>query len=536
MKLKNIIILVITLFTLNSIVAQDNLITSHPFSGSWVITAEGGLNIGATDFQEAKMDYLGRGSIEYFLPTNSSSVFGAKVFAGAGYVAGKGNTSVLPSHANIDEFRTKIVFGGLGLNYSLSLGKVVQPYLFAGISYFIFNPLQEDGTKMPRNANGEYADNDIDYMGEIGIRFLISNYLSLNVGYTLNYLVTDDIDDVNSSKNDAYHSLFGGVSYYFLSSSDSDGDGIKDSKDVCKNTPKGVVVDEFGCPIDSDTDGIPDYLDLCPETPNGVIVDSNGCPIDSDKDGVADYLDKCPETPENVIVDNNGCEKIIVKAPLPKAVEKESLLLILSGQANFQFGKADLLPNPISGLDKLSDFIKANPSSKWIIEGHTDNRGQDNSNIELSLNRANSVLNYFIGKGLTKDRFEVIGSGSSKPIADNSIEFGRALNRRVVIEEEKSFKERNKRMLTIKTNEYNLSNEYNIESLIFTDDKYYCIQVSSWKTKLKAEKEVSKLLAKGHSAFVMYDKSTNENQEKYRVRVGYFDNLLGAREYQKRIR
>ncbi len=401
---------------------------------------------------------------------------------------------------------------------------------------------------MPRYAAGDYANDDKDYMGEFGIRFLLSDRMSFNVGYTLNYLINDNIDDIWNSKDDAFHFLFGGFSYYFISSKDSDGDGISDNKDMCSDTPLGVEVDVFGCPVDSDKDGVADYLDLCPNTIAGAPVDSDGCPLDSDNDGVYDYLDKCPDTPANMLVDEEGCRKIIekpveetiVKAAEPteeieEFSEAEDLILVLGGSANFKSGESTLLPNPKSGLDKLADFIKENSDTKWIIEGHTDNRGSEESNRILSLNRANSVLSYFTQKGLDKNRFEIIASGSSKPIADNTIEFGRALNRRVVIEEKNSYDKRQELMKTINFIEYNFETEYNIESLIFTDGEYFCIQVSSWKNRSKAEKEVENLIAKGHSAFFIASKNEN-NENWYRVRIGYFDNLEGTKDYLNYIR
>ena len=80
-----------------------------------------------------------------------------------------------------------------------------------------------------------------------------------------------------------------------LSAKDSDGDGVKDRKDECPDTPAGVSVDAKGCPVDTDRDGVVDYLDKCPEVPG---TDINGC---QDKDnhrcrchscGIADVLRK----------------------------------------------------------------------------------------------------------------------------------------------------------------------------------------------------------------------------------------------------
>lgn len=75
---------------------------------------------------------------------------------------------------------------------------------------------------------------------------------------------------------------------------DADGDGVKDKKDKCANTPKGVAVSADGCPLDGDKDGVPDYMDKCPRFLG--TAEMFGCP-DKDKDGVADNVDLCADVP-----------------------------------------------------------------------------------------------------------------------------------------------------------------------------------------------------------------------------------------------
>lgn len=518
--------------------AQNN---SHPFSNSWAITGQGGATIAMTDFPESKVDYFGQGSLEYYLPTSSANVFGFRVFAGTGFLAGEGLNITDPLYADINEFYSKIVYGGVGLVYSLSLGDVVQPYISANAAYLIFDPFKSDDSKMPRNAAGEYTTDDIDYMGEFGIRFLVSESVSLNLSYAFNYVINDNLDDIWGNEDDMFHSISGGISYYIMPNEDSDSDGIKDSRDLCENTPLGVAVDEFGCPLDSDADKIPDYLDMCADTPLNVPVDEEGCPKDSDMDGIADFIDDCPDTPQNVLVDEKGCEKILLTAAeekeQPDSMDQiETPSLTLSGAANFELGNAQLLPNPKSGLKKMVEYMKENPSTRWVLEGHTDNVGKKEVNKKLSEERAQSVLNFFVSHGIDAERFEVIGAGAANPAADNAVEFGRAVNRRVVIEEERSYLAKMKAMETVKSIDYDYSSEYNIEGLIFTDNEYYCIQVSSWKDRDKANEEVAKLRSNGHSAFFILTQVGENKENWFRVRVGFFDNLQGARDYINRIR
>jgi len=74
-----------------------------------------------------------------------------------------------------------------------------------------------------------------------------------------------------------------------------------------------------------------------------------------------------------------------------------------------------------------------NPTSHWRIEGHTDAKGPDWANKKISQERAESVLRYFVSRGISSDRFVVVGLGKDYPIADNLTSEGMAKNRRVVI-------------------------------------------------------------------------------------------------------
>jgi len=71
------------------------------------------------------------------------------------------------------------------------------------------------------------------------------------------------------------------------------------------------------------------------------------------------------------------------------------------------------------------------PRSRFLIEGHTDSRGRDAYNQKLSDERAASVLNYLIGKGISSSRLQSKGFGETQPIASNDTAAGRQENRRV---------------------------------------------------------------------------------------------------------
>ena len=456
----------------------------NPFSGTIVFSVEGGTTLASTDYSGLGVDYLGRLSIEYFFPAWTKSGFGLRAFGSAGFLKG--------SDSNLDpqDFRTNLTSIGAGFIFDLSINDVAFPYLFAGIASLSFNPKGEGGVKLPNNEAGAYKTSEVNYLGELGIRFPVTDNLSLNLSGGVQISPNDWLDDqAKGVSNDMFFTAMGGISYSFLTEFDSDGDGVVDSKDMCPDTPAGIKVDEFGCPIDSDRDGVPDYFDecpgtpqgapidkkgcpldsdgdgvpdytdLCPDTSPGVTVDEYGCPFDSDGDGVPDYLDQCPNTPYEVEVDKYGCpvdedldgvpdyldqcpgtlpgvqvdEKGCELVIAPPAPEVNLNQLVLSSETSFEFNSAQLKPAAFPELDKLLQQMKKYPMSRWKIEGHTDNVGSEDGNIKMSKLRAESVLNYFVSRGIPQGRFEVVGLGSRQPVADNATPEGKAKNRRVEI-------------------------------------------------------------------------------------------------------
>jgi len=91
--------------------------------------------------------------------------------------------------------------------------------------------------------------------------------------------------------------------------------------------------------------------------------------------------------------------------------------------------------DPISNveLDKLVEFLQQNPKVEILIAGHTDNVGSYEYNMELSTNRAKSISDYLITKGIENNRITYQGFGFTKPIAENNSESGKQLNRRTEI-------------------------------------------------------------------------------------------------------
>lgn len=199
---------------------------------------------------------------------------------------------------------------------------------------------------------------------------------------------------------------------------DKDADGIADSDDKCPDV--AGLVKYQGCPIpDTDKDGVNDEMDKC-VTVAGV-ARYQGCPIpDTDGDGVNDEEDKCPSRPGPAT--NQGCPEIA-----KEVIEK---INFAAKNVFYSTGSFKLLSKSNAALDEVAKLLTTDPNLMLDIDGHTDAQGSDVSNQTLSENRANSVRDYLIKKGIDGSRLKATGFGETKPIADNTTAAGRAKNRR----------------------------------------------------------------------------------------------------------
>lgn len=144
---------------------------------------------------------------------------------------------------------------------------------------------------------------------------------------------------------------------------------------------------------------------------------------DADKDGVPDDYDKCPGTPVGEEVDDDGCSEEVVITP-----EKEWVLKGIS----FKENSDKLTPEGMAALEETLQILLKHVDMRVAIQGHMDNRGTPEYNMDLSERRATSVKIYLVNKGIASDRLEIKGVGQTAPIADNNTAAGRAANRRIV--------------------------------------------------------------------------------------------------------
>ena len=99
----------------------------------------------------------------------------------------------------------------------------------------------------------------------------------------------------------------------------------------------------------------------------------------------------------------------------------------------FEFNSGVLKTSAYPILDKAVIEMKKDPTAKFKLNGYASAEGTDAHNMQLSIDRANAVKAYFIKSGINGDNLTATGYGEANPVADNSTEDGRVLNRRVEI-------------------------------------------------------------------------------------------------------
>jgi outer membrane protein OmpA-like peptidoglycan-associated protein len=207
--------------------------------------------------------------------------------------------------------------------------------------------------------------------------------------------------------------------------------------DLCPDEDEDLdgYEDDDGCADpDNDGDGIEDASDACPmeaETFDGVD-DDDGCPErDQDGDGLVDATDDCPAEAEdlNGVQDDDGCPDggpawLELAGGKPRSIALADPLRFADGGA--------LDPASHATLDAVAGILVAYPQVLLVeVAAHTDDRGEDEADEELSQAQAEATVDYLVNLGIEGSRLDAVGYGAGIPLADNDSEAGREANRRI---------------------------------------------------------------------------------------------------------
>lgn len=355
-------------------------------------------------------------------------------------------------------FRNNVIQGSLNIYWNISntvfninryyralnSRKPMKPrwfslYAYTGIGVSIFDPhvmrlsdnvSVEDATVFPGVDFQTNRSTEVVVPAVLGAKVKISKTIDLGFEYGYNFIFSDKLDGFNYDhpgrlKTDAYtHGSLvltmklGGKKnakeHIEWSNSmepvfnelakigeiekkvnkltqDDDKDGVSDYFDKDTDTEEGATVGANGIRLDTDGDGVPDDMDMELFTGKGAEVDENGRAIDTDGDGVPDYLDLEDGTSKDEFVNFQG--RSIDAYSKGKEGKLRNLAL---PSIFFDTDMATIKRDYEDELFQMALTIKRNNGLKFILEGHCDERGTDEYNIELGKRRAEAVKQYLI--------------------------------------------------------------------------------------------------------------------------------------------
>ncbi|EOR95201.1 outer membrane protein, OmpA/MotB family [Arcticibacter svalbardensis MN12-7] len=292
----------------------------------------------------------------------------------------------------------------------------IQPYATVGAGLAEYKP---------STTNTAGATTEIHNIGEViipvgaGVKFNLTKSLNLDLGYTVTFVNSDNIDGYTRGTNDKYSYGHAGLEFAF-------GNGKKPQL-----AAHNVVAD-----LENDYVGRYDDLvkQLDAEKDKNARLEErfNKALADEDKDGVADLFDKCPGTPEKTVVDGSGCPLAERKPDVKVYITEEDKKVVADAIKNleFDFGKTTIRETSFASLTRVASLL-INKNFSLKLAGHTDNVGSSASNTKLSKARAESVRQFLVSRGANASRIEATGYGEDQPIASNDTDAGRQQNRRV---------------------------------------------------------------------------------------------------------
>ncbi len=327
----------------------------------------------------------------------------------------------------IREFETELQYG-LDLRGVVNVATVdflrrdnsVNFFVTAGYGLAAYNPIVTSTTGVANWKDIKEAAGDDSYVKQAyipvgaGIKFKVSDRVSFNLAYTMNFVDGDNFDGVyaGGTSKDKFSYTSAGLEFSLGSKSKPNLDWVN---------PLALMYDELKDP------SLRQEVEALKNRVANVEKSVDDLKKDSDGDGVADMFDKEPNSAAGAVVDGSGRT---IKFP-----EQTTSVVDNSGVTGFEtigfeFNSSVLKTESYPTLDKLSSVLREN-GGKVTVAGHASSEGTAAYNMKLSKDRANSVKTYLVNSGVSVSSVVTKGFGETKPIASNDTEEGRIQNRRV---------------------------------------------------------------------------------------------------------
>lgn len=369
--------------------------------------------------------------------------FGLQLDVRGGNVKGSDNAKftnpgyTVDSESGLQAGSFKTPFWQATLSGVVNVGSLSFLHRTNAVNFFL-----NGGAGMAWYAPKIYSDNNqsnliLDYKGQAGsshtgsyvkeliipvgagVKFKLSDAFALNLGYTENFIDGFNFSGVHASypAENKYSYGYAGLEYTF---------GPKSKPNLDWVNPVAMMYDElYDAALRQEVEALKGRVGNVENAVNDLKKDSDG-------DGVADQFDKCPNTPAGTVVDGSGCPIVFPKIDTSLFVRKP-----VAGAATaysniqFEFDSSVLRTSSYPVLDATSADLRSAADKKIELDGFASSEGTAAHNLRLSRDRANSVKTYLVNSGVDSKRLKVKAFGETHPIADNSTEEGRVLNRRV---------------------------------------------------------------------------------------------------------
>jgi OOP family OmpA-OmpF porin len=250
----------------------------------------------------------------------------------------------------------------------------------------------------------------------VGVKFKLSDALALNVGYTVSIIQGYNFAGFHTYPAYNHYSYsYAGLEYTF---------GSKAKKNVDWVNPIAMMYDElYDAALRAEVEALKGRV-------TNVETAVADLKKDSDGDGVPDQFDKCPNTPAGTVVDGSGCAIVFPKPDTVKVGAAAAVATAPYSNIQFEFDSSVLRTSSYPVLDATSADLRSTGKT-LTLAGYASSEGTAAHNMKLSRDRANSVKTYLVNSGVPAKHLKIKAYGETHPIADNSTEDGRILNRRV---------------------------------------------------------------------------------------------------------
>ncbi|MDP1972513.1 MAG: OmpA family protein, partial [Sediminibacterium sp.] len=458
--LKCLPIIALMLGSFNSIKAQETTtktttvteINPPLFSGNngfrkWSF----GLNVGAlapfaaiggrNDFSKW-LPKLGYGaSIKY----QASHAFGIQLDGVMGELAGNndrlqnGAVPVSPYRSFTTKMNWSASLSGVvtlaNINWS-QMRTSVQPYLSVGAGAVSYTPRTINNAGISEGMLPKATDMSFFVPVGFGVKMNLSKSVNLDLGYTMSFVDNDNLDGYFKPPYAADKYSYAHIGLEFAL-------GKKSKPQMATHNPPAQMNSELraaDAKLAAEIAAGQENLNRKIAEMSALQAELAKMKMDSDGDGVSDYFDKCPGTEKTVKVDGAGCPLPVVVATKDTVIRitnnyvitEEDRKIVSEAIRNleFEFAKSSIRDRSFPYLNRVAEMMVLKGFS-LKLGGHTDAVGSNAANLTLSKDRAESVKNYLVSRGVNVGKIEAVGYGETQPVASNKTAAGRQKNRRV---------------------------------------------------------------------------------------------------------